>query len=336
MFRLCTDFGCFDHEVPALPRFAAVWPAASICRADGSSRKVVLMPVYGYNTNLWHVFAWLVGLALVDGPADIIFVVQPIPRDRPSQLGGIDEIEWHDHHDAPHDLSKKADWEVVVGPFLDALFPDRLSPRGCYDRAVIGVQRLQGALHHGAGVNAAGRLRRRVYASAVLAKYRNMTAYGMDGMHRCLLIRRRHTRILENHEEVVSALARIFGESNVRDDAMEDLTIIEQAVLARSSTVFIGANGQGLTWTVFLPAGGRLVELSCPHYFQTLDCVAGWNANPLSEFGAFARAIGVQHACVPLWGDVSGDLDVNIERGLQARPHGHLVVVVEDILALFE
>ena len=30
LFRLCTDFGCFDYEVPALPRFAAVWPAAPL------------------------------------------------------------------------------------------------------------------------------------------------------------------------------------------------------------------------------------------------------------------------------------------------------------------
>merc|ERR1712224_419960 len=124
-----------------------------------------------------------------------------------------------------------------------------------------------------------------------------------------------------------SALVQVFGESNVRDDAFEDFSVIEQVILARATTVLIGANGQALTWSVFLPAGGRFVELSSPHYFQTLDCVAGWNANPFSEFGAFGRAIGVRHACVPLWGDTSAPLDENIEAGLQARHHGNLFVV---------
>merc|ERR1712124_20735 len=73
--------------------------------------------------------------------------------------------------------------------------------------------------------------------------------------------------------------------------------------------VLVGVFGASLAWMALLPAGAFVVQMHVPpsagaSHFGSCRTLGPdgtrWGANDRSEWGAWARAIGVQHACVAI------------------------------------
>eukprot|EP00927_Polykrikos_kofoidii_P066424 TRINITY_DN62020_c0_g1_i1.p1 TRINITY_DN62020_c0_g1~~TRINITY_DN62020_c0_g1_i1.p1 ORF type:complete len:769 (+),score=88.33 TRINITY_DN62020_c0_g1_i1:97-2403(+) len=108
------------------------------------------------------------------------------------------------------------------------------------------------------------------------------------------------SRNVTNLGGVASALGR-RSELAVARLILQRLPFAVQLHAALYETeVFVSSFGAAMSWTVFLPEGSFAVQMHpradvSPHFGS---CYRGWNANPRSEWGAWARAGGVNLACV--------------------------------------
>eukprot|EP00400_MALV-I_sp_L67-5_P000522 gene522-958_t len=86
-------------------------------------------------------------------------------------------------------------------------------------------------------------------------------------------------------------------ELQIVDSSTRSLT--EQLQIARSADIWFGSHGDGLAWSIFMPVYSVLLE-AVPMRNTTQvfsSCVEGWDSNPVSGFGSFAREAGLSHAC---------------------------------------
>lgn len=122
-----------------------------------------------------------------------------------------------------------------------------------------------------------------------------------------------HPRNATNLDSLKYALKAwpLSGELAVADLVMQRLPLLMQlqAVL-HFTEVLVGVFGASLAWVALMPPGSYVVQLHVPTtagtpHFGSCWSAGGpggqaWGANPRSEWGAWARAMGIHHACAAL------------------------------------
>mmetsp|Transcript_2463 Transcript_2463/g.5879 ORF Transcript_2463/g.5879 Transcript_2463/m.5879 type:complete len:129 (-) Transcript_2463:51-437(-) len=65
---------------------------------------------------------------------------------------------------------------------------------------------------------------------------------------------------------------------------MEDLSLAEEFVLARSVDVLVGVYGSGMWWSGFMNSPGVVVWLRAHRHFGGMECSGGWKTKGMLEF----------------------------------------------------
>eukprot|EP00270_Netrium_digitus_P018600 TRINITY_DN7096_c0_g1_i5.p2 TRINITY_DN7096_c0_g1~~TRINITY_DN7096_c0_g1_i5.p2 ORF type:complete len:160 (-),score=44.01 TRINITY_DN7096_c0_g1_i5:150-629(-) len=111
---------------------------------------------------------------------------------------------------------------------------------------------------------------------------------------RMLILERTHTRRWLNLVHL-KALAHAEG-FNVSTLRFEELTFWEQVQAVRTSAVFVGVHGNGLSHVLWMCNGSVLLEMfPIGTHFWEFELRPGTNLNPRSNFGSLAAAVAVHH-----------------------------------------
>ena len=137
---------------------------------------------------------------------------------------------------------------LYIDPVHDAFY--RVPDRTCFKQAVFGAANL-------------------LPNDSRMAVDHVLTHFNIDRIScqtNSLTIVQRKTRRILNPSELLDAASEV-GFDNIELVNLEDLSIREQLQTAACSRVFVGIQGAGLQWAIFMPENSTLIEISWPDKF---------------------------------------------------------------------
>ena len=136
---------------------------------------------------------------------------------------------------------------LYINPFHDAFF--NVPTNTCFSSAVFG--------------SAAVLINPRAVVDHVLAVLKQKDCH--KNANYVTFIQRTHRRIV-NIDDLVTG-AKSLGMRNVRVVNYETLNVQEQVRISATSRIFVGVQGAGLQWAIFMPPGSSLIEIGWPYKY---------------------------------------------------------------------
>ncbi len=158
---------------------------------------------------------------------------------------------------SPHDLEPRMQdcrsttryqeflWLLNFEKFHDAFF--RIEPDTCYGHGVFGLRNFN---------------KNRRDAVEYVLEQANISYRDCPIGDVITIVERQFRRILNIHELKTSAES--MGYNNVQVVRLSDHTVLEQMRMAACSTVWVGVNGAGMEWSIFMRAKSTLIEIAWP------------------------------------------------------------------------
>ncbi|KAF4724656.1 hypothetical protein FOZ62_025485, partial [Perkinsus olseni] len=269
-----------------------------------SLRSALVIPMSGFYDNLWHNFHWLLrsfsrlGSLQPSEVRVVLLYVKLIENDMTTLTPRFTTSVGH----PDRDLLKE--WYAVYGPILSTisdlpplLFTDRAAD-ACYPSMRWGADDVRAdRLSRGIDGNTTSRVARKLREALLGPGFPSSPIGGAKGL-RMLIIQRRggDGRIIRNADEVAKQLgAEVMSFSREKP-------LLEQARIAGSVNVIIGAHGAALSWMVFAAPPAAVIELVAAEVpTAILTCSGEWNKDRspgFSIYGGMARLVGVHHICL--------------------------------------